>query len=59
MAIAGRLFLPLQPLHTPGNQLAPGIGLASLGQIFRCHGRRTWANSAPANRATFYFTVPG
>jgi PAS domain S-box-containing protein len=57
MAHAKRLFGPFERLHTPGDYAGTGIGLATVHRIIQRHGGRTWAESAPGEGATFFFTL--
>ncbi len=57
MAFAGKLFQPFSRLHQetefPGN----GMGLAIGRQVVERHRGRIWAESAPEEGATFFFTL--
>lgn len=57
MEHAGRLFGAFQRLHAAEDYAGTGVGLATVQRIVNRHGGRIWAEAAPGQGATFFFTL--
>ena len=57
MAHVDSLFQSFQSLHSAQDFPGVGIGLANIQRIITRHGGQIWAQSAPGQGASFYFTL--
>jgi PAS domain S-box-containing protein len=57
MAYASRMFEAFQRMHSSAEFEGTGIGLAIVHRVVARHGGRIWAESAPHQGASFFFTL--
>ena len=58
MAHAHKLFAPFERLHGASEFPGLGIGLATVSRVIERHEGRLWAEAAPGQGASFYFSLP-
>jgi light-regulated signal transduction histidine kinase (bacteriophytochrome) len=57
MSKAGKLFMPLQRLHCETQFGGTGLGLAIVQRVIHRHGGSVWAEAAPNQGCTIFFTL--
>ncbi len=57
MAYASRMFEAFQRMHSSADFDGTGIGLAIVHKVIARHSGRIWAEAAPEQGATFFFTL--